>query len=179
MGPQAAQNGYAIGLVLDLVKAFSRLPRASFHLLQKKWFKSNHMQLWLDFLQDQTRRFKIGKAIGEEFVSNCGCAEGGAISPISMAWISHLWVWSPESSGQTGPEQLQLPIVLLCRQLAISDKKCQGHDCLAECKCFLLSHVQDATGTTEVVDMGPGAQGTKRAGSLCHRRAESPRGRRS
>ena len=50
------------------------------------------MQLWLDFLQDQTRRFKIGKAIGEEFVSNCGCAEGDAISPISMAWISHLWV---------------------------------------------------------------------------------------
>ena len=50
------------------------------------------MQLWLDLLQEQTRRFKIGKAMGEEFMSNCGCAEGDAISPISMAWVSHSWV---------------------------------------------------------------------------------------
>ena len=51
--------------VLDLIKAFSRLPRSAFDLLQEEWFQLPQMQAWIDFLQCQNRRFKLGQSLGE------------------------------------------------------------------------------------------------------------------
>lgn len=80
------------GFVLDLIKAFSRLPRAAFMYVQGHWLRLQQLQLWLAFLDAQVLRFKVQDALGEPFHSNCGCAEGDAISLLSMAWISHLWI---------------------------------------------------------------------------------------
>ena len=53
------------GFVLDLAKAFSRLPRAAFVLLQKKWFRSKQVQLWVDFFSVKQRDLSWARQFAE------------------------------------------------------------------------------------------------------------------
>ena len=76
------------GFVTDIIKAFESLPRDPVYFLCE-WLgvPPRVLGLWKSFLNNMTRRFRLGDSVGDSLQSTSGFPEGCAMSCVAMGMV--------------------------------------------------------------------------------------------
>ena len=102
------------GFVTDLVKAFESLPRTPVRQLCE-WLglPTPVLNLWHSFLDNMSRRFRLGDTVGPPLASNTGYPEGCALSCAAMAVIdlsfhTYMRIYCPRVTPLSFVDNLEL-----------------------------------------------------------------------